>query len=193
MAATDSAGNLTKKEKEYLIKLAKRSMRHYLERHEVLKETNIPAKFKKKRATFVSVYTNNQLRGCIGSLHAANPLYEDIISNAVAAAFFDNRFPPLSDKEIEAATVEISILTEPERVDFSSPEELLGKIKPKEDGLIITKKVRRATFLPQVWEHFPSRREFLSHLCMKAGLAPDEWKKPGLEVYRYKTKVFSGV
>ncbi|MBU0530569.1 MAG: AmmeMemoRadiSam system protein A [Candidatus Aenigmatarchaeota archaeon] len=190
MVVMDSTQKLSEKDKDYIIKLAKRSIEYYAEKHEIL-EVDVPARLKKKRATFVTVYLNKKLRGCIGMLHAVNPLYKDVISNSVAAAFHDDRFPPLTQEELKHLKIEISILSRPEKIDFSSPEDILSKVT-KQDGIILTKGHQNATFLPKVWESFSSKEAFFSHLCMKAGLEPDEWKRPSITVFKYSTEVFSG-
>ena len=182
----------SEREKKMLLELARKSIEYFLERRELMRvdENKIPEKLKEKGACFVTLEKNGMLRGCIGSLHAYEPLYLDVVKNAVAAAFYDTRFMPVSKDELKDIEIEISILTEPERVEYKDVEDLMKKIKPKKDGLIIKLGQRSATFLPQVWEQLPSKEDFLSHLCMKAGLSKDEWKKGRLEVYKYNVLSF---
>jgi AmmeMemoRadiSam system protein A len=146
---------------------------------------SVPKKLLEKKACFVTLTTSGELRGCIGHLAAIQPLYLDIIENAFSAAFSDPRFPALSKKEFSKIKIEVSVLTSPEELNFSGPSDLLKKLVPKKDGLIITKGQRSATFLPSVWEELPEKEDFLSHLCMKAGLDAKEWLAPGLKVQRY--------
>ncbi len=142
------------------------------------------------RATFVTLQINGQLRGCIGTLEARQSLVEDIVENAFAAAFRDPRFPPLARHELADLEVHISILTPAEPVEFGSQEDLIAKIRPGIDGLILQEAVRRGTFLPSVWEQLPEPRDFLMHLKLKAGLPADYWSD-SIEVYRYETEMIS--
>ena len=146
--------------------------------------------FSDKRGTFVTLTINNQLRGCIGNLSSDKSIREGVQDNAVNAAFSDPRFPPLSRKELAAVDIEISLLTEPRPLEFKDADDLLAKLRPGIDGLIIRKGGRSATFLPQVWDQLPDKKLFLSHLCSKAGLPADAWRSPGLEVQVYQVQYF---
>ena len=126
---------------------------------------------KEERATFVTLTLNNQLRGCIGSLVARRSLYDDLISNAKSAAFSDPRFKPLSVDELPHIKVEVSLLSQPKLLEYTSIEDLKSKIVVKEDGVIVQYHNHQATFLPQVWEQLPSFELFFEHLCAKAGVS----------------------
>lgn len=126
-------------------------------------------------ACFVTLQINNQLRGCIGSLEAYRPLIEDVAENAFAAAFRDPRFSPLDYEEFDQLHYHLSILDKPEPLEFSSETDLLKKIRPGIDGLILHDKGYRGTFLPSVWESLPEPELFLSHLKQKAGLPSNYW------------------
>ena len=147
--------------------------------------------FEKKQGVFVTLHINGQLRGCIGSLEPDEAVRKGVARNALNAAFNDPRFPPLGAVEFEDIDVEVSVLSNPEPLVFSTWQELVSKLVPERDGVIIKKNRGRATFLPQVWEQLPKVDDFLSHLCVKAGFAPDEWKRPGLEVSTYQVQYFS--
>ncbi len=139
------------------------------------------------RATFVTIHLDEQLRGCIGSLQAVRPLAEDIAHNAFAAAFLDRRFAPLSAREAGRVRLHLSLLTSAIPVEFRSEADLLAKIVPFEDGLILEDGNRRGTFLPSVWASLPNPEKFLQHLKLKAGLPPDHWSTT-LRVWRYHTE-----
>ena len=126
----------------------------------------------KDGAVFVTINTkpNEQLRGCIGSLQAHRPLYKDIILNAQAAALRDPRFEPLTPKELNNITLEVSILSKPQIVVYKDIEDLKNKIHPFEDGIVLKYEDKHATYLPQVWEQLPKFNDFFSSLCSKANL-----------------------
>jgi len=140
-------------------------------------------------ASFVTLSINNELRGCIGSLEAYRPLSEDVSNNALAAAFSDPRFPSLTLSELEQIHIQISVLSQPETMIFTSEEDLLQQLRPNIDGLILADKSNKATFLPTVWESLSSPEQFLQHLKLKANLAADYWSD-SVKVYRYTTECF---
>jgi len=146
--------------------------------------------FNAHRGTFVTLKINNQLRGCIGNLSADKSIIDGVKDNAINAAFHDPRFPSLTKNEFKNIVIEISLLTEPKRLEYHNGDDLLEKLRPTIDGVIIRKGVYSATFLPQVWDQLPDKQSFLVHLCQKAGLPPDAWHRPGLEVMVYQVQYF---
>lgn len=144
--------------------------------HELGTEAAAPAddpRLAERGATFVTIKRNGELRGCIGSVRPQRSLGEDVVINAVAAATKDPRFPPMSDSELGKVAIEVSLLSLAEFVEFSGEDDLMGKLRPGIDGLVLFSGCRSATFLPQVWEQLPEPRMFLAALKQKAGLAPD--------------------
>ena len=126
-------------------------------------------------ATFVTLFCRGELRGCIGSLKATRDLGIDVRENALAAAFRDPRFAPLTASEFEATWVEVSLLSAAERLRFDTEGELRARLRPGIDGVTLELAERRATFLPQVWEALPEPGEFLAALKHKAGIPVDFW------------------
>ena len=172
-----------------LLQLARDSIRYGLEHGNPLPVdiSSFDEALQQNGAAFVTLQINHQLRGCIGSLEAWEPLVEDIARNAFAAAFRDPRFPPVSADEIDQLDIHISVLTPSREISFDSEQELLNQIRPGIDGLILEYGSHRGTFLPSVWESLPDRRDFLDHLKMKAGLPQDFWSDD-IRVYRYETE-----
>ena len=126
-------------------------------------------------ACFVTLTRDARLRGCIGTLRAARTLLEDVRHNAVAAAFHDPRFKPLTREEYLGISVEVSVLSPLVPLDFADEPEALAQLRPGIDGLTFEFGHHRSTFLPQVWESYPQPAEFLGRLKIKAGLPPDFW------------------
>ena len=143
------------------------------------------------RGVFVTLHKDGQLRGCIGSLLSSVSIVEGVKDNAVNAAFRDPRFSPLGKEEFDLIDVEVSILSEPENLEYNDPEDLLNKLHPGVDGVIINQRGASATFLPQVWKQLPDGANFLSHLCQKAGLAQDQWRFGDLQVKTYRVQYFA--
>ncbi len=143
-----------------------------------------------KAGTFVTLTINGELRGCIGSLAPNESIIDGVRRNAVNAAFHDPRFPPLTQQEARIMEVEVSVLTDPQPLEYKDAKDLIAKLRPGVDGVIIKKGLARATFLPQVWEQLPKAEEFLSHLCVKAGLPERAWENGNLEVYTYQVQYF---
>ena len=141
-------------------------------------------------ASFVTLTKKEKLRGCIGTLEAYQPLVLDVQEHAVAAAMEDYRFPDVSEGELHLIKIEISRLTPVQLVDYSTPEDLVSKLRKNVDGVLIKDYGRRATFLPQVWEKVPDPNQFLSQLCVKMGASPDLWLEKHLQVYTYQVEKF---
>ncbi len=124
------------------------------------------------RACFVTLRCEGTLRGCIGSIVPRRSLRDDVAANAHAAAFADPRFPPLVPSQLDVVRLEVSVLSIPARMHFRDRDELIAKLEPLVDGLVLRDGPRSATFLPQVWEMLPDPADFLDALVRKAGLAP---------------------
>jgi AmmeMemoRadiSam system protein A len=142
------------------------------------------ARLEEPSATFVTLKLAGGLRGCVGSLQAVRTLRDDVRANAVAAAFRDPRFPPLEASELARTSLEVSLLSAEERIEAASESELLARLRPGVDGVILEYGRHRATLLPQVWEHVSDPRDFLAALKHKAGLAEDFWCE-GMLIRRY--------
>lgn len=136
-------------------------------------------------ATFVTLKLQGILRGCIGSLHASQPLMLDVWHNAYNAAFRDPRFLPLTVNEFDLIQIEVSVLTPAVALNIDSEEALRDILRPGIDGVILEEGARRATFLPAVWETLPQTEDFLLHLKRKAGL-PDDYWSPSIRVSLYQ-------
>ncbi len=183
---------ISEEEGNYLLSLAERAVDEYVREGRVFIPEHLEHDIaKKKGASFVTLEKMGNLRGCIGSIIPHRELYIDIIENAIAAATKDPRFTPVTEDELKDINVKLSILSFPQKIYYSDYIDLLEKIEPFKDGLIIKYSSYQATFLPDVWEQIPDKDLFLSHLSYKAGLNPDFWKSGLLEVYRYRTKTFS--
>lgn len=140
--------------------------------------------------SFITLTIEGELRGCIGGLEPCQPLAQDVREHAVAAALQDYRFPVVCPEELPHIKLEISRLTVPVPLEYYSPEDLLGKLHPGIDGVVLRDGLRRATFLPQVWEKLPDPAGFLDSLCYKMGAAPDLWRRKHLDVLVYQVEEF---
>ncbi len=189
-----SLDQISEEEGKALVYLARKAIEEYLRDGIIIDLKDVPYEnWKKKGASFVTLenrYTG-QLRGCIGSILPVQPLYKDVIRNAIAAATQDPRFPPVTYEELPDIRVKVSVLSFPEPLPYKDPQDLLNKIEPFKDGLILKYGNNQGTFLPDVWEELPDKVQFMSHLCLKAGLPQDCWLTLPVEIYRYRTKVFS--
>jgi len=146
--------------------------------------TDAPLWLRQAGATFITLTRSGKLRGCLGSLEARRALGDDVVANAISAAFSDPRFAPLSADEWADTQVEVSLLSTPKPIVFADEAELLEAIRAGEDGLILESNGKRATFLPQVWEAIPDKRRFLAELVAKAGL-PADTRLARCKVWRY--------
>jgi AmmeMemoRadiSam system protein A len=142
-----------------------------------------------KKACFVTLTQQKHLRGCIGSIIAHQSLIDDLISNAVSAAFQDPRFPPLRPEEFSETSVEVSLLTHPTEVIYSDRDNLFQIIRPRIDGVILRYNNHQATFLPQVWDELNDFDTFFAHLGLKAGIGSDPLSYHP-EIYTYQVDKF---
>jgi AmmeMemoRadiSam system protein A len=195
MTAEKKSTDLTENQGQILVRLARATIAARLGLADTISKL-IPGNsladpaFQEQRGTFVTLKIRNQLRGCMGCLTPSESILAGIQRNATNAAFNDPRFPPLTAPELAEAEIEISILTNPRELEYSDGSDLLKKLRPNIDGVIISKGMARATFLPQVWEQLPRTEDFLGHLCRKAGLSPDAWQKGELGVAIYQVQYF---
>jgi len=183
---------LSPEDRQYLLKLARETIVQATHRRE-LSPVDLDAvseDLRRDGASFVTLTKHGELRGCIGSLEPRRPLVLDVRENAVAAAFHDPRFSPMRLQELDDLHVEISVLSPPEPLSYDGPDDLIARLRPGVDGVVIERGWNRATFLPQVWEKLPDPHEFLQHLCLKAYLSADAYRQPGLDVYTYQVEMF---
>lgn len=121
-------------------------------------------------ATFVTIRIGGRLHGCVGNVEPTRPLRVSVAHNAMLAAFDDPRSRRLRAEELASARLEVSVLDTPTPVPGSTEQEVLAKLRPHVDGVIISRDRRRGVFLPQVWESLPDPADFFDALKEKAGL-----------------------
>jgi AmmeMemoRadiSam system protein A len=186
------SATLTDQERHILLELARQAMTEAVTHQAAssLDLSKLPVALREPGATFVTLTCGGELRGCIGALEAYQPLAEDVRQHAIAAALQDYRFPPVESAEIHSLEIEISRLTRPVSLPYTIPEDLINKLRPGVDGVLLRYAGRRATFLPQVWQKLPDPIDFLDHLCAKMGLEPTSWRYLKLDVYVYQVEEF---
>lgn len=201
MSLTNSvASTLCEEEHTLLRNIAKQAIAHGLQhrlRHDGGKNSEYlpvdsaryPRPLQEPGASFVTLKIAGELRGCIGSLEARQPLVNDVAHNAYAAAFSDPRFLPLTEQEFSQLEFHISVLSPAKAMVFNSEADLLSQIRPGTDGLVLEEGQHRGTFLPAVWESLPDTQQFLQQLKLKAGLPVDYWSD-SIKVSRYTTESF---
>ena len=196
METNDPKTSFTEKQGQLLVKLARETIMKKLvgNSSDFESDTLTPdlqgESFQAHCGTFVTLKIQGQLRGCIGNLTSTESVLDGVKRNAVNAAFHDPRFPSLSAADLDRTEIEVSILTEPLPLEYRDSRDLIQNLRVNVDGVIIRKGHTSATFLPQVWDQLPRPEDFLTHLCMKAGLPADAWKRSGLEVLTYQVQYF---
>jgi hypothetical protein len=182
----------TKAEKETLLNVARQAIVYGAEHHQLLPLDlkQYLESLRQKRATFVTLHNRGELRGCIGTLEAFQPLIKDVAMHAYAAAFEDPRFYPIDIIEVPVLDIHISVLSESSPMTFDSEADLIQQLRPGKDGLILKEGSYCGTFLPSVWEELPDPKNFLKHLKLKAGLPENYWSET-LTVERYTTESIS--
>jgi AmmeMemoRadiSam system protein A len=185
MGVSDTAGS-------EILRLAHGSIEYGLVHREPLPVDcgELPRALTDPAATFTTLRFKDQLRGCCGTLEAVRPLAEDVTRSAFRAAFRDPRFDPVENHELGAIRLEVSVLSPLESIHVADEADLLERLTPGVDGLVIIADSRRATFLPTVWEMLPDPQQFLAALKAKCGIAADYWSER-LEFQRYRTMSYS--
>jgi hypothetical protein len=168
-----------------LLAIARAAIGHRLGVHAEAPQVDFAPWLERPGASFVTLMLEGKLRGCIGSLAAARRLGEDVAENAQAAALRDPRFSPLTLEEWRRCQVEVSVLSGAKPLRFADEAEMLSQLRPGEDGVILEHEGRRATFLPQVWEGLPDKRQFLDELKRKAGI-PADTRLARCKLWRYR-------
>ena len=183
---------LSAAERKFLLDLARKTLVSVTAGGSVpeMAEKDVSPKLAEKQACFVTLTKDGTLRGCIGHLTAMEPLHQAVAENARNAALRDPRFLPVKPDEVDKIKIEVSVLTEPQPLAFSSPEDLLNKLHPNEDGVLLHIGPRTATFLPQVWAQIPDKVSFLEHLSQKAGCEASDWRGKGVSVSIYHVECF---
>ncbi len=182
---------LAPQEGEFLIKLARKAVKEYLEKVTVVKvPKDVPEKLMERCGVFVTLNRiksgKKALRGCIGIPYPETPLTQAVIQAAISSATQDPRFHPVSPKELNYIAFELSVLTPPMLIDVEKPADYAANVKVGQDGLIVERGYCKGLLLPQVpveWKW--NAEEFLSQCCVKAGLMPDCWLLKGTKVYKF--------
>ncbi len=185
---------LTDDEQEQLLRLARRQMETTAagEGMMAVAPSDLSRRLSEPGAAFVSIYVQGELRGCmIDRFEPHEPLATNVLRNSRLASEADPRFPPITKSDLPGTRMEISVVHRIRPITFSSPAELLRALTPFEDGVILSADGKLATFLPSVWQTYPNPEEFLTQLCLKAGLASDRWQiRPYPAVRTYATLSF---
>ncbi len=189
---TEAVPYLSEEEGAQLLVIARRSLEETLQRGRVyeLDLDELPERLRARGASFVTLTQEGNLRGCIGSAVAHQPLALDVRDNAVKAALADPRFPPMSADELPHTEIEVSVLSPLRRLDYTDADDLLAKLEPGRHGVLLVHGYRRGLFLPQVWQKLPDKVTFLQQLSLKAGLPVDAWRHPETEIYVFEVQEF---
>jgi len=186
------SARLPDRTRDLLLKTARDVLRHAAANNgnrPDIRVGSLPPQLRAHRATFVTLKLDGKLRGCIGTVRPERPLALDVAENAYRSAFRDPRFGPLSVEEADKVDISVSILSHPRPLAFRSEDELIDRVRPDRDGLILTSGDKRGLFLPQVWESLPQCADFIGNLKRKAGLPRDYWSDD-LQVQRFSTESF---
>jgi MEMO1 family protein len=190
-AAKPQAAAFTPQQRRFLLELARKSATAAVTgKDSPAEDADVPEAFRVRRACFVTLTEQGNLRGCIGSIFPEESLYQAVIRRARSAAIEDPRFEPVRPDELKQIEVEVSVLTVPQRLAFRSPDDLLAKLRPGVDGVVLRVGGRQATYLPQVWEKLPDKKQFMGELAQKAGLHSNAWKEPDATVLTYQVEAF---
>lgn len=149
---------------------------------------SLPSSLLKPKGCFVTLNKDGKLRGCIGYTMAIKPLYEAVIEMAANAAIRDARFKPVRPDELGSIEVDISVLTVPREIYYNTPSDLLKRLRPGVDGVVLRVGRRSAVYLPSVWKQIPEPNRFMQNLSRKAGLSADAWRRADAKILTFQAK-----
>lgn len=167
-----------------LCEIARKTLESIFEGKKFQPDKKTKNKLSEKKACFVTLSINDELRGCVGCLEANQELWKNVQENAVSAAFNDYRFSPVKKNELKNIKIEVSVLSKSKLINHKDENDLLNKINNKM-GIILRGNLHSAIFLPRVWKQLPDKTEFFEHLSLKAGLDKDVWRNPEIEFWYY--------
>ncbi len=175
---------LSDETKAFLLGVARGSLEAAVTGNRYKLPADTPEEVKENRGCFVTLTAQRALRGCIGYIEPIKPLVQAVVDNAANAALSDPRFPKVTPGEVAGIKIEISVLTPPEPLPYKKPEELLARLVPGRDGVILRSGNHQSTYLPQVWEQLPDKVAFLEQLSLKGRMPRDGWKHAEVSTYR---------
>lgn len=183
---------LSKADGAILLELARKSIYSVFDGSDMNIDKSLKEKFAIRCGVFVTLRKLGKLRGCIGYARSAKPLYETLINASKSAAFQDTRFMPLSKDEFDRIELEVSLLTEPTKIEDDSPTKILSNIKVGKDGILIKSSAFSGLFLPnQISEPAWSSEDFLKFACSKFGLREMAWQDPDSRLYKFRAQIFA--
>lgn len=175
---------LSAEERAELLRCARRTLEVFLETHSLLALDKVEPGLLRPGGAFVTLHRGRELRGCIGTFEARDPIVETVQRMAISAATGDPRFPRVQPDELDALHIEISVLSP---LRQAAPEE----VEVGTHGVYITRGPQRGVLLPQVAsENNWDRETFLDHTCLKAGLPVGAWREPGTVIEVFTAQVF---
>ena len=178
----------TKTDEQELLDIAYQSIEHGLKNGKCMKlnESKYPKALQQPHGAFTTLKSKGVLRGCKGSIEFALPLVKTVAYSAFSSAFNDPRFTPLQPCEFAQLKISLSVLSPKEKISFTCEKEIIDKIQPGIDGVVLEYNGQKGTLLPSVWETIPDAREFFFILKQKAGFDRDFWDE-NIQAHRYTT------
>ncbi len=178
-----------------VVKAARQSLEMFI-RDDVIYHPDLaalPAALSEPGASFVTITNHGKLRGCIGSTEVSSPLAQDVARNAISAATRDFRFPSVTERELSEIHLEVTILTPPRALSYHNYDDLLTKIHPGTDGIILSSGIKKGLLLPQVWARIPQPDRFLEMIAQKAGIPSRELRDdpPTITVQTFEARHYA--
>jgi len=184
--------NLSDSDGEKLVKTARTVVTEFLKtKNKMMLDKDFEEAFSSNAGVFVTLNHKSNLRGCIGYPLPDKKLYNALQEAAISAATEDPRFPSVAFEELDQITFEVTVLTPPQEIEVSDPQEYPSKVKVGRDGLIVKSGFNSGLLLPQVPKEYGwNEEEFLGHTCEKAGLPKEQWKEKDTKILKFEGIVF---
>ncbi len=191
--AVTSITEISNTDKQQLINLVKQVLKGSVTQQRLIKpQPPASALLLQNHACFVTLYNNQQLRGCIGTYQSSRPLWLNVCQYSYSSACEDSRFQPITESELQDIEFEISILSELSSIENCGEQQLIDELQVGIDGLLLKEQWHSAIFLPTVWHSLPTAKLFLQQLKRKAGWPDDYWSNQ-IQLFRFSTQVISSI
>jgi hypothetical protein len=184
---------LTVEEGQELLTIARSTLEKFVRNEQTSKPEKYAAKFNERYGVFCTLSKNNEIRGrgVVGLPYPVLSLIDAVMAAAISASHEDIQFRGVTADELSSIKIELSILTEPQKIDATHDSKILSSIIPGSDGLILSYGVYESFLPPHAWVTIKEKEQFLGQLCLQAGLEAEAWHDSEIQLYKFQAQIFA--
>lgn len=183
---------MTDEEGGELLRIARNVLSSFVRNEGVSKPSKYPEKFNEIHGIFCTILKDGQVRGraVVGLPYPLVSVIDGVVEAIKTAAHEDLRFTRVTPDELDGVKIELSLLTEPQKIDASSNDKILSSIIPGTDGLMLAFGPYEAFLPPQAWTTIGDKEQFMNTLCSQAGIEEGAWRDAEISLYKFQAQVF---